>query len=62
MMCDRLAATLKSKELVDIKTTVIAQTEDVPAHGRVSGVLKPEIGFEVNLPARWNRRFHMTID
>ena len=59
MPCDRLAAALKSKELVDIKTALIAQAGDVPAHCRVSGVLKPEIGFEVNLPVRWNRRFYM---
>ena len=34
-------------------------TADAPAHCRVAGLLDPEIGFEVNLPARWNRRFYM---
>jgi hypothetical protein len=33
--------------------------EDVPAHCRVSAILNPEIGFEVNLPPRWNRRVYM---
>jgi len=31
----------------------------VPAHCRVTGVLDPEIAFEVSLPARWNGRFYM---
>jgi feruloyl esterase len=31
----------------------------VPEHCRVTGLIAPEIGFEVNLPAAWNRRFYM---
>jgi hypothetical protein len=57
--CERLAAAFKAKELVDLKATAMPATADVPAHCRVSGLLRPEIGFEVNLPARWNRRFYM---
>ena len=30
-----------------------------PAHCKVSGVLSPEIAFEVSLPAKWNGRFYM---
>jgi feruloyl esterase len=30
-----------------------------PAHCRISGVIDPEIAFEVNLPAMWNGRFYM---
>src|SRR5206468_11932319 len=47
------------KEIVDISTKAIPAAGDVPAHCRVSGLLQPEIGFEVNLPDRWNRRFYM---
>ncbi|MEX2123538.1 MAG: tannase/feruloyl esterase family alpha/beta hydrolase [Woeseia sp.] len=32
---------------------------DVPDHCRVTGVIAPEIIFEVNMPARWNGRFYM---
>ena len=30
-----------------------------PAHCRVTGLLSPEIAFEVSLPAKWNGRFYM---
>jgi feruloyl esterase len=45
--------------------TTILSARDVPAadgvpeHCRVSGLIAPEIRFEVNLPANWNRRFYM---
>ena len=57
--CESLAATFKAKDLVRIDAVTMAAAGDVPAHCRVSGVLAPEIAFEVNLPARWNRRFYM---
>ena len=57
--CERLAATVKAKDLVELKAAAMPASGDVPAHCRVSGLLRPEIGFEVNLPARWNRRFYM---
>jgi feruloyl esterase len=56
--CDQLAK-FKDPDLVKIEARTVAATADAPAHCRVSGVLSPEIGFEVNLPARWNRRFYM---
>jgi Tannase and feruloyl esterase len=34
-------------------------TINVPAFCRVSGVIKPEVNFEVWLPANWNRKFLM---
>jgi hypothetical protein len=52
-------AKFKDKEIVKIETRLVPAVEDAPVHCRVSGVLTPEIGFEVNLPARWNRRFYM---
>jgi hypothetical protein len=48
-----------AKELVTISALAIDATADVPAHCRVSGVLAPEIAFEVSLPAHWNGRFYM---
>jgi len=38
---------------------VVPEAANVPEHCRVSGVLVPEIAFEVNLPTRWNGRFYM---
>ena len=38
---------------------IVAAAEGVPEHCRVTGTIAPEIHFEVNLPAAWNRRFYM---
>jgi DNA-binding transcriptional regulator YdaS (Cro superfamily) len=37
----------------------IAAADGVPAHCRVDGVIRPQIGFQVNLPTNWNGRFYM---
>jgi feruloyl esterase len=58
MACEGLGA-FKTDELVQLTTRAVPAAENVPGHCRVSGVLAPEIGFEVNLPARWNGRFYM---
>jgi Tannase and feruloyl esterase len=58
MACESLAA-FKTEELVQLSAAVVPAAENAPSHCRVSGVLAPEIGFEVNLPARWNGRFYM---
>ena len=50
---------LTSGNLSILATEVIAAGDGVPEHCRVSGVIAPEIRFEVNLPAAWNRRFYM---
>src|SRR5437773_3182921 len=39
---------------------IVAAAEGVPEHCRVTGSIAPEIHFEVNLPAAWNRRFYMS--
>ncbi len=39
--------------------TLIPATADAPERCRVKGLIQPEIQFEVNLPATWNRRFYM---
>ena len=38
---------------------IVAAADGVPEHCRVTGTIAPEIHFEVNLPAAWNRRFYM---
>jgi hypothetical protein len=49
----------KSKEIVQITAAAIAATTALHAHCRVTGMLDPEIAFEVSLPAKWNGRFYM---
>lgn len=39
--------------------TLIPASADAPERCRVKGLIQPEIQFEVNLPASWNRRFYM---
>ena len=56
--CDALMR-YKGKELVEIHATAIAADSTVAAHCRVTGLLSPEIAFEVSLPAKWNGRFYM---
>ncbi|HUK00685.1 MAG TPA: tannase/feruloyl esterase family alpha/beta hydrolase [Steroidobacteraceae bacterium] len=49
----------KSKDLGEIHAETVAAAGATPAHCRISGTLKPEIAFEVSLPAQWNGRFYM---
>lgn len=56
--CDTLTK-FKAKEIVEIHATAIPASNNVPAHCRVTGVLSPEIAFEVSLPEKWNTRFYM---
>ena len=56
--CESLGG-FKSKEIVKITAVAIPATAAEPANCRVSGLLQPEIAFEVSLPARWNGRFYM---
>ena len=48
-----------ARDLVKISAAAIDAATGVPAHCRVTGVLAPEIAFEVSLPAHWNGRFYM---
>jgi hypothetical protein len=57
--CDALS-TFTGTDIVSINARVVAATADTPQHCRVTGVINPEVAFEVNLPDRWNRRFYMT--
>ena len=56
--CEALGS-FKSKEIAQINATAIPAAATAPAHCRVSGLLSPEIAFEVSLPAKWNGRFYM---
>jgi hypothetical protein len=56
--CESLGK-FKSEEIVQITAAVIPAAAAVPAYCRVSGLLNPEIAFEVSLPDKWNGRFYM---
>ncbi len=56
--CEKLA-TFKDSDVTQIVARIVPADADSPEHCRVSGILAPEIAFEVNLPAKWNRRFYM---
>jgi feruloyl esterase len=57
--CESLAA-FKGEGIVSINARVVPAAGETPQHCRVTGVITPEVAFEVNLPDRWNRRFYMT--
>jgi feruloyl esterase len=57
--CESLSG-FKGKDITTIQARVVAATADTPPHCRVTGIIAPEVAFEVNLPDRWNRRFYMT--
>jgi hypothetical protein len=56
--CESLAA-FKADVLLQVQALAVPPANGVPAHCRVSGIIRPEIAFEVNLPAMWNGRFYM---
>jgi hypothetical protein len=42
-----------------VAAEAIAGTDGVPEHCRISGLIAPQIRFEIDLPSAWNRRFYM---
>ena len=50
---------LSGGQLTIIKADAVAAFARVPAFCRVTGVIAPEIQFEVALPLAWNRRIYM---
>ena len=50
---------LKTGDVTELRTRVVPAAGVAPAHCRVNGVISPEVGFEVNLPDKWNGRFYM---
>jgi feruloyl esterase len=57
--CDALG-TFKGEGIVSIQARVVAAEGATPQHCRVTGIISPEVAFEIHLPERWNRRFYMT--
>jgi feruloyl esterase len=51
---------LTGYEFTIATATDAAAAGDVPAHCRVTGLIQPEIRFEVVLPANWNRKLLMS--
>jgi feruloyl esterase len=56
--CEQLD-TSRIADVVEIAARTLAAEGDTPEHCRVSGVLSPEIAFEVSLPTPWNGRLYM---
>jgi feruloyl esterase len=56
--CEAMSG-FKSRDIAGISSVMIAADAAAPAHCRITGVLSPEIAFEVSLPAKWNGRFYM---
>ena len=42
-----------------LSARTVPAADGVPEHCRVTGLIAPEVRFELNLPANWNRRFYM---
>jgi Tannase and feruloyl esterase len=58
MSCANVVS-LATAETTIVAARVVPAADGVPEHCRVSGLIQPEIRFELNLPANWNRRFYM---
>ena len=56
--CEKLDTT-RIADAVEIAARTIAADGNTPQHCRVSGVLSPEVAFEVSLPSTWNGRLYM---
>ncbi len=49
----------QAKDIAQIAAAAVPASGGTPEFCRVTGVLSPEIAFEVSLPAKWNGRFYM---
>jgi hypothetical protein len=58
MNCESVSS-LATADTTILSARVVPAADGVPEHCRVTGLIAPEIRFEVNLPAGWNRRFYM---
>jgi feruloyl esterase len=56
--CEQLD-TERIADVAEIAVRAMAADGNTPQHCRVSGVLSPEIAFEVSLPTPWNGRLYM---
>jgi len=56
--CADLSALSRGSSTI-VAAEAIAGTDGVPEHCRISGLIAPQIRFEIDLPSAWNRRFYM---
>jgi feruloyl esterase len=56
--CEALSK-FKTKDIAQITANKIPADAAAPSYCRVTGLLSPEIAFEVSLPDKWNGRFYM---
>ena len=59
MKCDALMAKPFGDEVKIHSATLVAAKGNLPEHCDVRGVIWPEAGFAIKLPATWNDRFQM---
>src|SRR5580698_4148599 len=52
-------ARLSWASMTILSANTVAAADGVPEHCRIEGLIAPEVRFELNLPANWNRRFYM---
>ena len=58
MSCVAVAG-LATSDTTILSVRTVPAADAVPEHCRVTSLIAPEIRFELNLPANWNRRFYM---
>lgn len=58
LTCKALVS-LTGYEFTINSATLVSATADAPEHCRVSGLILPEIQFELDLPTAWNARLYM---
>jgi hypothetical protein len=58
-ICSALQTRGGAPDVTIMSAATVATANGVPEHYRVNGVIAPEIGFEVDLPATWNAGFYM---
>jgi feruloyl esterase len=56
--CEAIGS-FKSKDIAQITATAVQADAAAPSYCRVTGLLSPEVAFEVSLPDKWNGRFYM---
>ncbi|HXC58554.1 MAG TPA: tannase/feruloyl esterase family alpha/beta hydrolase [Steroidobacteraceae bacterium] len=52
-------AQYKGKDIAEIHALPVQAASGTPTYCRISGVIQPEVAFEVSLPEKWNGRFYM---
>ncbi|MEO8308229.1 MAG: tannase/feruloyl esterase family alpha/beta hydrolase [Pseudomonadota bacterium] len=57
-LCADMAA-YKANDVVEIHAADIAAAGKTPKYCRLTGLINPEVAFEVAMPERWNGRFYM---